>query len=176
MKIEFNKKTVIIALSIIVVIIAVIVGLVFFIQWQSKKPIRIVKKFITVSQEDDTKALEELFDTKGFFAWTNCDENPNDFEEEYKKINDNELKDMVKDYTGHDNIKEVCSDLVSEIEYMNYDSDESVKISIVGEPKMKKIASNMYEVTVKLKSNGEKENTKMKFIVYKNKIIYDEFC
>lgn len=176
MKVQFNKKTIIITLIIVLSIVAIIAGLIFFIKWQSEKPIRIVKKFITIAQENDTEALEKLFDTKGFFAWSNCDENPDDFKEEYKKIDDDELKDMVKDYTGHDNINEVCSSLVTEIDYINYSSEESVKISISGKPKIKKIAPNMYEVTVKLKADGYTEDEEMKFIVYKNKIIYDEWC
>lgn len=171
MKVQFNKKTIIIVL----IIVAVIVGLVFFIKWQKEKPIRIVKEFINAAQKEDIKTLEKLFDTKGFFAWEECDEDIDDFKEEYEKIDDNELKDMVKDYTGHDNIKEVCSSLVSEIDYINYTSDESVEISISGEPKMEKIAPNMYEITVKLKAEGY-STEKMKFIVYKNKIIHDEWC
>lgn len=170
MKVKFSKKTIIIAL----IIALIIIGLIFFINWQTKRPIRIVKNFITAAQENDTKTLEELFDTKGFFAWMECDEELDDFKEEYKKINDNELKDMVKDYTGHDNM--VCSSLVREIDFMNYVSDESAEISILGKPKMEKIAPSMYEVTVNLKADGYTEEYKMKFIVYKNKIINDEWC
>lgn len=169
MKVQFNKKTIIIVLIITAIILAIILGLIFFINWQGKKPIRIVEKFIIAIQEDDTKALEKLFDTKGFFAWQECNGKIGGFEEEYNKIKDNELKQMIKDYTGDNNIKEIYRELVGGI-----DSN----ISLTGEPTMEKIAPSMYEVTVKLKAKiyGDTRTQKVKYIVYKNKMVYGTPC
>lgn len=167
---KVNKKFIIIVL----IIVAVIVGLIFFINWQSKKPIRIAKEFINASIENNTETLDKLFDAKGFAAWFECDEDPDEFKEKYDSIDDDKVEKIVKDYFGN---KEAYTILWDQIDYTNYVSDGTAEFSIVGEPEMEKIAPNMYEVKAKLKikEDGETYTEKLEFIVYKNKIISVEY-
>lgn len=165
---KVNKKIIIVFL----VAIVIIVGIIFAIKWQSEKPIRVVKKFIEASQENDKETLEKLFDLKGFSAWLACDRKADDFKEEYDKIEDEDVEDEVKSDIGHDDIEEVYTIIVRELDYSGAHT-----LEIEDKPEMEKIAPSMYKVkaNVKAKVDDETVRAKLEFILYKNKIIICEW-
>lgn len=144
-------------------------------------PKKAVKKYISAFNKRNASKIVEITDFKGSEAW-NYYYDVNDFSEDdyeefieaYKDIDSEDEKDAKKD------AKEDYEDGFDEID----DDYKSYKMKIEKFKSVEEIAKDLYVVKAKISIKAKPDDKDveeidsagiMKFIVYKNKIIYTDF-
>lgn len=155
-KVAEHKKVVLPIIVAVVVIIVIAIAASILGGGPSKYKTKIKDFTDALSSKSKMKsAFDKTFDVRAAVAWQEADGEAENFKEEYKNIKKDDAE--IEDFK--DNLKDFA-DNCSELDF---------KVSKIKEPKKDSNNKNIYTVSATLSARGEE--TQVKFVFYKNKII-----
>lgn len=175
---SWTKNHILLLIILLAIVIAAIIGIVLLVnnkskdeeEETSKKPEDAVEAYIEGMGSGEASKVLDAIDLKGTLAWSNCDGDPEKFEEEYKSI-DEENEDVKEQLEYAEESMNFTLDSIN-----SYYVDYELKITEVNN--VEEIADDLYQIKAKIEtitkdSDGDESSGVQNaiFIVYKDKVI-----